>query len=427
MHAILSVQFHSRLVTAEGGLTDMANQFSDLAFENTGVLPHMAAKSGRYGRPPSIFQVMPRGMYFGPSRATSIDLCVRALSLASAFRTSTTILAEAVADPFPGFAILDLPQASRAATFTRANYVSRLAKRLSPDVIVVQQHLPTAAAIAARLRIPVVLHAHNFQKDHRGVSIGERTHRAFKKGRYRRLAGIIHVSRACADMFAEAWPDVNIPSCVVNNGLDFDEWNPRPVRREEILYVGRCSPEKGVLEAAIATTAILSKYPSWRAQFILSAVEVDPDYFRRVQEVLAAHGSRALIKVQRPFAEVKAAFEAAAIALAPSHRPESFGRTALEAHAGGAALISSGAGGLAEVSDDCALMLPAVHDREIARAIDTLIRHCELRQKLARTGAERVREMFRICAQAVRFDAFCEQLCAGGRESNPYAGFGIFN
>lgn len=393
-----------------------------------GILAHAAARPGRYGRPPSIFQVMPRSMYFGPSRATSIDLCIRDLSLASAFRGSTTILAEAVADPFPGFAMLDLPQASRAATFTRANYVGRLAKQLSPDVIVVQQHLPTAAAIAARLpRTPVVLHTHNFQKDHRGASIGDRTHRAFKKGRYRRLAGIIHVSQACADMFAEAWPDVDIPSCVVNNGLDFEAWNPRPVRREEILYVGRCSPEKGVLEAAIATTAILAKYPFWRAQFILSAVEVDPEYFRRVREVLAAHGGRVLIKVQCPFAEVKAAFEAAAIALAPSHRPESFGRTALEAHAGGAALISSGAGGLAEVSDDCALMLPAVHDREIAQAMDVLIRNRELRQKLARTGAERVRGMFRICTQASRFDAFCVQLCADSCERNQHAVFGMFN
>jgi glycosyltransferase involved in cell wall biosynthesis len=405
----------------------MANQFSELTFENKGIFPHAATKSGRFGRGPSIFQVMPRGMYFGPSRATSIDLCVRDLSLASAFCASTTIFAEAVTDPFPGFAILDLPHALRAATFTRANYVGRLAKQLFPDVIVVQQHLPTAAAIAARLpRIPVVLHAHNFQKDHRGASIGERTHRVFKKNRYRRLAGIIHVSQACADMFAEAWPDVDVPSCVVNNGLDFDEWNPRPVRKEEILYVGRCSPEKGVLEAAIATTAILPKHPLWRAQFILSAVEADPEYFGRVREVLAAHGDRVIVKVQRPFAEVKAAFEAAAIALAPSHRPESFGRTALEAHAGGAALISSGAGGLAEVSEDCALTLPAVHDREIAGAIDTLIRHRELRQKLARTGAERVREMFRICTQAARFDAFCEQLCAA-RETNHHAGFRLFN
>lgn len=405
----------------------MANQFSEVSFGSGGFRARTTARPG-FGRPPSIFQVMPRAMYFGPSRATSIDLCIRDLSMASAFRASTTILAEAVADPFEGFAVLDLPYASHAATFTRANYVSRLAKRLSPDIIVVQQHLPTAASIAARLpRTPVILHTHNFQKDHRGASIGARTHRAFKKGRYRRLAGIIHVSQACADMFADAWPDVDSPSCVVNNGLDFSEWNPRPVRREEILYVGRCSPEKGVLEAAAATAVILSKYPSWRAQFILSAVEVDPGYYRQVRDVLAPNGGRVLIKVQRPFAEVKAAFEAAAIALAPSHRPESFGRTALEAHAGGAALISSGAGGLAEVSEHCALRLPAVHEREIARAIDILINDRELRQQLARAGSVRVREMFSICTQAARFDAFCEELCAHRWESKAYTAFGLFN
>jgi glycosyltransferase involved in cell wall biosynthesis len=405
----------------------MASQFSELFFRNDEILGR-TAKAVRYGRPASILQVMPRGMYFGPSRATSIDLCIRDLSLASNFRDSTTILAEPVEDPFRGFVMLDLPKVSHAATFTRANYVSRLAKRLSPDLIVVQQHLPTASAIAARLpQTPVILHTHNFQKDHRGGSIRQRAHRAFKKARYQRLAGLIHVSQACADTFTEIWPDLDTPSCVVNNGLDFSDWNPRPVRRKEILFVGRCSPEKGVLEAAVATTATLSKYPFWRAQFILSAVEVDEAYFARVREVLAAHADRVVIKVQRPFAEVKAAFEAAAIALAPSHRPESFGRTALEAHAGGAALISSGAGGLAEVSDNCALMLPAVEDSEIARALETLIRHHELRQRLAKAGAERASRMFSIRAQAVRFDAFCERLCTESWERQRCAGLRLFN
>jgi len=48
---------------------------------------------------------------------------------------------------------------------------------------------------------------------------------------------------------------------------------------------------------------------------------------------------------------------------------EPFGRVTLEAHAGGAALISSGTGGLSEISGDAALYLEAVTGPVIASAL----------------------------------------------------------
>lgn len=385
----------------------IANEEMNLRIDAADACPN----TNCFEQPPAIFQVLPRGMYFGASKATSIDLSIRDLVMASRFRASTTILAETIDDPFPGLAMHPLPAITRVTTFARVNHVVRLARKLSPDLIIVQQHLPTAAAIAARLPLTqVILHTHNFQKDYRGASIRARIRRAFKKGRYGRLAGILHVSRACANTFAQSWPDLTMPSCIVHNGFDFDEWHPQAVRTEEILYVGRCAPEKGVLETANALAAVLPKFPAWQARLILSAIETHPDYFQRVKDALAGVGDRVTISLQRPFAEVKAKFETAAIALAPSHCPEAFGRTALEAHAGGAALISSGAGALAEVSDDCALTLPAVDAAAIARAIETLIHRPQLRLKLAHAAAKRVRDRFNIQKQAACFDDFCGRL-----------------
>ncbi len=362
-------------------------------------------------RPLSIFHVMPRGMYFGRSRATSIDLCVRDLVAASRFCGSTTILAEPVADAFEDVALLGLPSASRCVIFARANRVARFARMQRPDLIVVQQHLPTAAAIAGRLPgTKVVLHTHNFHKDYRGVTFNQRARRAFRKRRYEKLAGIIHVSEACAARFAETWSDLRLPSCVVYNGLDFERWRPQAVRAEEVLYAGRCAPEKGTLEAARAAATILRQFPSWRTQFILSAVETHPGYFQQVQQVLAGLGARSIVRVQRPFEDVKAAFEMAAIAVVPSNCSEGFGRTALEAHAGGAAVISSGAGALAEISDDCAIRLPCVAAGAIAGAIEMLIRQPDARSRIAHAGARRVRALFNIGCQAARLDAFCLQL-----------------
>jgi glycosyltransferase involved in cell wall biosynthesis len=348
-------------------------------------------------------------MYFGAAQATSIDLCVRDLIQASRFAGSTHVFAEAVAEPFEGVTLHPFPRTAISATRTRAHYVAGLAGRHKPDAIIVQQHLPTAAEIARRCpEIRVVLQTHNFQKaDYAAGSLKDWLRRGTKRARYLRLAGLIHVSEACRQAFAASWPDIDLPQAVVHNGLGFAEWAPAEVRASEVLFVGRCVPEKGGLEAALATARALAGRPDWTARFILSAVQGNAAFLEAVRSALAPLGERARIEIQRPFPEVKAAYEAAAIALIPSIVRESFGRTALEAHAGGAAVISSGTGGLREVSGAHALYLSEVTAGAIATAADALIEAPELRARLARDGAAWVRQRFAIEAQAASLDNFC--------------------
>lgn len=361
---------------------------------------------------PRIFQIMPRRMYFGPACATSIDLCVRDLVRASRFADTTRVIAEAVEQPFDDCAISYFPVNGRSNTISRANFVARLVNELRPNVVVVQAHLPTASAIARRCpETRVVLHSHSFQKSsYNRMSISGQLHRAFKRERYRRLAGIIHVSEACARDFAAAWPDVKIPQAVIYNAFDFSEWRPAQDREQEILCVGRCIDTKGMLEAAQAVAQALPSHPGWRARFILSTVNVEPQYFASVQAALVPLGNRAQIDVQQPFSVVKAACEQAAIALVPSKWAEPFGRTALEAHAGGAALISSGTGGLREASGEHALYLPKVSAEAIADAIGILCASTEMRTKLAQEGAASVRTGFSTEMQSSKLDGFLASL-----------------
>ena len=360
-----------------------------------------------------VFYIMPRAMYFGASQATSIDLCVRDLITASRFAASAQVIAEGVADKFEGIALHPFPQSAISATRSRAQYVAGLIGARKPDVIVVQQHLPTASAIARRCPdARIVLQTHNFQKaDYAAGSLKDWLRRGYKRARYRRLAGLIHVSKACRRAFAANWPDIELPQAVVHNGLDFTEWAPAEVRTREVLFVGRCVADKGALETAEAAARVLVGRPDWTARFILSAaVRENAAFFDAVRSALAPLETRAWIEIQRPFSEVKAAYEAASIALVPSKVSEAFGRTALEAHAGGTALISSGIGGLREVSGKSALYLPEVTADAIAAAIDTLIDAPELRERLARDGAAWVRERFSIQEQAARLDNFCVSL-----------------
>ena len=361
-----------------------------------------------------IFFVMPRQMYFGAAQATSIDLCVRDLIKASRFAISAQVIAEAVEDEFEGVTVHPFPPSASSATRSRARYVASLAAEAKPDVIVVQQHLPTASAIASRCpAVKVVLQTHNFQKaDYAAASLKDWLRREYKRARYRRLAGLIHVSEACRRAFATHWPDIELSQAVVNNGLDFAEWRPASERAREVLFVGRCVPEKGGLEAAEATARVLADRPDWTARFILSAVQENAAFLETLRSALSSLGTRARIEVQRPFADVKAAYEVASIALVPSKVSEAFGRTALEAHAGWTSLISSGIGGLREVSGPSSLYLPEVTTDAIAAALNTLIDAPELRARLAREGAAWVRDRFSIRSQAARLDDFCTGLLA---------------
>jgi glycosyltransferase involved in cell wall biosynthesis len=358
-----------------------------------------------------ILYILPRNMYFGTSRATSIDLCCKDIITCSTYRSTTAILSTSVEDPFEGFDIVHLPRNMGRSTRTRMNYAVDLIRKSRPDIVVVQQHVPSAKVIARKAYgIPVILHRHAFPKTCNSNTMFGRFRRMRTRWLYERLAGIIHVSQVCDAQFAADWPEIAIPRAVVPNGLPFSQWRPNSEREQEILYVGRCAPEKGVLEAAQAIGALLPEWPGWRARFILSETEKHRDYYAKVLAALAPAGPQVVVELQRPHNEVKRANERAAIAIVPSLCQEAFGRSALEAHAGGAALISSCRLGLREVSGDNALFLEAVTPAAIRDACLRLMRDTQVRENLAQAGHHYVKDRFAIEMISRHADAFYGQI-----------------
>ncbi len=364
----------------------------------------------REARSLKVLQVMPPGKHFGPLRATSIDLDTWDFVRFSRYCQTTTVIADKVDTAFDGVNLSYYPADSWKSIRSAVEHVARVATDGDVDVIVVQQRLPLAARIARLVpRSRVVLHTHNFQKHFTDRSmIARALRRGYRRRLYHELDGIIHVSEACARDFEGSWPELRLPCFAVGNGLDFSEWSPRSERAREILCVARFAPEKGVLEAAQAIARTLPKFPAWRARFILSEVARHPRYWVEFNHALSGLEGQVAIETDRPFAEVKRAYEQAAVALVPSKWIEPFGRTALEAHAGGAALISSGSGGLSEISGETALMLPKVSSEAIEEALQGLLTDDARRNQLARAGAERARALFDIRAQAAAMDQFLE-------------------
>ena len=354
-------------------------------------------------------------MRYSLAAATSIDLFVCEVAAHSRFRVE--IVAESGQPALPAAAIHNLPAYGVANTMRRARFIAGLARGLEPSAIVVQQHLPSASGVRALTKAPIILQKHNFLRPPRRA----KWVKAISQWRHARqlnsLAGLTFVSQAVLEQFERDWPEVETARRVIPNGIDLGLWRPARERENLIVAVGRATPEKGMLEAALALRQVLPRHPDWTATFVVSEADRYPQYFTDLCAALAPFGDRAQLLLDRPFSEVKALNEKAAIALVPSMWREPFGRTCLEAHAGGAAVVSSGSGGLREISGEAGLFLHRVDPGTLSDALLTLIGDEPLRDRLGREGMQRVRRLFDVRRVAADLDDFCAEVIEKARSA----------
>lgn len=351
--------------------------------------------------------VAPRAPYSEDMRSSSIDLCISDLIKFSRYRATTTVIGDHPVSAFADISFQKRPIGFSDTFLVRRSKLLRSIRDLNPDVVCVEEHLRTAAYLTKKLPEPVLFHVHNPVKAPKNAF-----HQFIKNRKYNNVRDIIFVSDNSRRSFETHWPAVRADKHVVSNGLDISQWTPAASRKKTVLVVGRAIQEKGIWEAARALARTLPHHPDWNTVFILSEVQGEPDYFRSVQAELGFLGRQVTLLVQQSPAVVKQWMENAAIAITPSICNESFGRVALEAHAGGAALISSGTGGLSEVSGPDALYLPAVSPEEISKAVTSLITDDAKRENLGTRGQQRA-QMFDIHKIASSLDDIFD------RKTNP--------
>ena len=353
---------------------------------------------------PKIAVVLPRGTSFGPNGATSIDLCVRDIVRNSRYARVTSVHCAAVKEPFPGFD-LHFDYGGAGGQFSKALRIALRIRAENNDLTIVHQHLPTAFLLSKTLRHPVLLHAHNFQKIKNGS-----LSRLLRCIRYAGLAGVIFVSEECRKHFVANFPDVDVPTFVVNNGLELSRWSPAPLRLKQVLVAGRAAPEKGVLEAVVALRESLPKLPGWTALLMLTEAGKHPEYFSQIVNVVKGTNGAISILLNQNHEAVQKATEESEIALVLSKWQEPFGRTAMEAHAGGAALISSGTGGLREVSAEAGFYVDPSNSQAVVEALVRLGNDDKLRRDLVNAGHARVMNMFDISKVSGELDIIYDHI-----------------
>jgi glycosyltransferase involved in cell wall biosynthesis len=160
---------------------------------------------------------------------------------------------------------------------------------------------------------------------------------------------------------------------VIANGVDVPAEVGAEAEPPEVLYAGRLSPEKGVLELVEA------------AQGMNLVVAGDGPLRSRVPRALGFV----------PHDELQRLYARAAVVACPSRR-EGFGIACLEAMAHARPVVATNVGGLRDlvVHGETGLVVPPRDPRALREALRRLLEDSDLRGRLGRKGRVRAQERF---------------------------------
>lgn len=160
---------------------------------------------------------------------------------------------------------------------------------------------------------------------------------------------------------------------VIPSAVELPERVGEPAEPPEVLFVGRLSPEKGILELVQASDGIPL------------TVAGDGPLRDRVPGALGFVPHHALPPL----------YERAAVVAVPSHR-EGFGVACAEAMAYARPVVASAVGGLLDlvVDGETGLLVPPRDVPALREALERLLGDADLRRRLGEAGRARVQERF---------------------------------
>jgi glycosyltransferase involved in cell wall biosynthesis len=241
---------------------------------------------------------------------------------------------------------------------------SRAARRAARDADLVHAHWLSAGAVALTCRRPFVVQLWGTD-----VELVRRV-RPVARAVLRRARLVICASHALADAARELGArEVRlIPSAVDVPPHVGEEAEP-----PEVLFAGRLSPEKGILDLVEATDGM---------KLVVAG-----------DGPLRAHVPGALGFV--PHDALGPLYERAAVVACPSHR-EGFGVVCAEAMAYGRPVVAGAVGGLLDlvVHEETGLLVPPGDVGALREALERLLADKELRRRLGEAGRERIRRHF---------------------------------
>lgn len=238
----------------------------------------------------------------------------------------------------------------------------RAARRVDAELL--HAHWLPAGWVAARTGKPYVVQVWGTD-----VELARRAPR-LARGVLRGARLVIAASTALAESAHELGAE---EVRVIPSGVDLPDIVAEEARPPEVLYAGRLSPEKGILELVEA------------ARGMTLVVAGDGPLRDRVPGALGF----------LPYDELQRRYARSAIVVCPSRR-EGFGVTCLEAMAHGRPVVATAVGGLRDLvlDGETGLVVPARDPQALRAALEQLLGDARLRLRLGAEGRRRAQERF---------------------------------
>lgn len=239
----------------------------------------------------------------------------------------------------------------------------RAAAQAAADADIVHAHWLPAGAIARTLRKPYVVQVWGTD-----LELARRAPRLFRPI-LRQAGAVVAASSWLAD---EARAIGARAVEVIPSGVDLPAQVAPAEEPPQILYAGRLSPEKGIVELLEAARG-------------LPLIVVGDGPLR----------DRAPTRGFVPHDELAALYERAAVVACPSHR-EGFGVVCAEAMAHGRPVVASAVGGLLDlvVDGETGLLVPPGDVQALRAALERLLGDAGLRKRMGEAARKRIRERF---------------------------------
>ncbi|MEI7669410.1 MAG: glycosyltransferase family 4 protein [Pseudomonadota bacterium] len=353
--------------------------------------------------------ILPKGEGFSDDSFGAISLCIKDFTLNSKYKDDITVLGGIDLPAFAGINYQTMKPTKWYENRTRS-YAKNCAKfinRNNINLVEIQNRPCFVKLLTGRVNCKIALHLHNDPLEMDSArTIKERM-------QLLKICDAIYcVSDYIKKRFMEGLEEqYSAKIHVVYNGIELT--NKITEKQNIILFAGRMTEGKGALLLAQALNICLPKLPEWKAVFIGSrrhqAGMKLTLHEQEIYSTLSPLGKQAEMVGFLSHNETMNYFAISNIAVIPSIWQEPFGRTAIEAMSRSCALISSGTGGLLEITANAALTIRNLTPENLARNITELALDSEKRKELKEKAKTRA-ALFDIKVVTARLDEIREKI-----------------
>ncbi len=326
--------------------------------------------------------LLPYKEKFDENKASSVSITVKNNLYHTKFLNEIRIYGQKVDNPLFHDNFIGFKHSFLSLKSKNEFLVSKMLKILSKDennkqLIELHNRPYLVDKIINKNKFPVSLFFHNDPQNMRGSkSIKDREIILDK------CAAVFCVSEYIKRKFLEGILNNKEKVHVLYNGV-IRKPKKFPIKKKEILFVGRIVPEKGVELYVNTIKLIASSFPDWSFGLIGSFKLGDNNnnsFAKRLIEKFNKIGPQAKYYGFKDHDFVDKKMKAASIIIIPSTWQEPFGLVAAEAMSNGICIISSKVGGIPEIIENNGVLIENINNNKLKKNLVELINNKKKRE-----------------------------------------------